>query len=273
MNRNVRKRSNTLVLQMLSFLLIICCTGAYARAAKPAEEQWDLSAGMDYLSRYFRYGVDLGADQPALDWHADLSHKKGWLLGGDFVNVMDGSGFQDGSLYGGYQYDFSENFFLRGEFTHYFYSDDSANILSTLLNEISLEAGLTVDSVEITFSYERFIDGTSANYYGATVLRTFTWGDLDFTPSFNASFISQTVSNTVLTKYKQKGKKNLTLSGTSQNLSGFDGLEISVEAGYDLGAGFRAVVTPAFVYSPQDVLAFRTSQFIWTVGVAYSQSF
>src|SRR5689334_21472210 len=103
MIRNVRKRSNALLLQVLAFLLIICCAAAHASTTKPTEEegQWDLSAGMDYRSRYFRYGVDLGADQPALDWHIDMAHQNGWLLGGDFVNVMDGNGFQDGSLSGG----------------------------------------------------------------------------------------------------------------------------------------------------------------------------
>ncbi|HET7153086.1 MAG TPA: TorF family putative porin, partial [Candidatus Kapabacteria bacterium] len=109
---------------LISLLFLFCCTGSYSHTAKKeeAEEPWDISAGMDYLSRYFKYGVDLGADQPALDWHVDLSHEKGWLLGGDFVNVMDGSGFQEGFLYGGYEYDFSDAFFLRGELAHYFYS-------------------------------------------------------------------------------------------------------------------------------------------------------
>jgi hypothetical protein len=268
----VNKKSGLSVLSVAVLLILFSCTPGYGRSKKQADSPWDLSAGVDYLSRYFKYGIDLGADQPALDWHIDVTHKQGWVFGGDLATVMDGSSFEEGLLYGGYEYSFSDNFFLRGEFSHSFYSDDSANVIASLSNEVSLEAGLEFDPLAITFSYEHFFDDVGANYYGVNVLSAFETGKFVITPTLDISFISQTVPNAVLIKYKQKGKKSIALNGTSQAVSGLDGFQISVEGMYELGSGFSAVFTPSFVYSPQSDLAFRTTQFIWTVGIAYSGS-
>ena len=90
-----------------------------------------LSFAAKYLSRFTTYGIDLANESAALGLSSSLSHSSGFYGDAYFTNPTDSDvDAQQISLDIGYEKEFSEVFTLSGEFSQYFFSSDTANILS-----------------------------------------------------------------------------------------------------------------------------------------------
>ena len=260
---------------IVRFLLICLLFPVLVDPAFSQEEDeggiWSVTTGVKYLSKFTSNGVDLSQDQPALSLKAGIAHVSGLSLEVNPVIVLGSNGgYQQSSFALAYEKSLTTIVALGFEFAHYSFKSDTANALAGLANSFSANFDFDLDPISISLSYSRYLGGGGANYFSAGISTFQTFGDLVVIPLAQATFVSQSVSALFLKSNKGKSKAQLGTADVS--VSGLSSLSLLVVFSYPVLEGLSASFTPAFSYTPTE-LAARSSQLVWSAGLAYSLEF
>ena len=253
-----------------------------------AEQPWNLSLGVSYLSRYTSFGTDLSEDEPALQFESTLSHSSGFSGGINILGRTGGNaGYQQADLHVGYERPIAKVLKVSGVYTYYSYASDTISVLAGISNSIAIGAALDLAPVTVSIGYILFFgsSSTNANYFSAGISGSWEVGTLTMTPAVQIAIASTTVESALLPKNRGQakgkgqgqghGQGNGGATGSSiltEKITGLSSLNIALGLGYPLGKGFSVSLTPAYEHSPSDLSA-RTSQFIITAGLVYSVDF
>ena len=261
---------------LLGGILLLCLHTvpivAQEEAAEEDTTRWSLTLGTKYLSQYTSYGVDLSDDQSALQHSLGITHRSGWSLGIDGIQVLgSNSRFQQWSMKIGYEYECTDWLTAGAGFSHTEYRSDTVSILAPLANSLALalDADFSVASVGIT--YDKYFGSNSAGYLGVNISRSLEWGKLIIMPMVQASWMSQEVLTALLKQNSGKGlSKNPKFASTTTSVTGLSSLSIHLVAVYPVGHGLTLAVHPYFLHSPKSEVSSKTSQLLFIAGVSYS---
>ncbi len=278
------------------FIPVLCGTLALAPSLVHAQDEeeeeteqpWNLSLGLNYLSRYTSFGTDLSEDEPALQFESTLSHSSGFSGGISVLGRTGGNaGYQQADLHVGYERPIAKFLKVSGVYTYYSYASDTISVLAGISNSIAIGAALELMPVTVSIGYCLFFgsSSTNANYFSAGVAGSWEIGSLTITPALQIAIASSTVESALLPKNRGQakgkgqgqghgqGNGGATSSSTlTERITGLSSVNIAVGLAYPLGRGFSISLTPAYEHSPSDLSA-RTSQFIITAGLVYSVDF
>ena len=232
-----------------------------------------LSLGGKYLSRFTTYGIDLAQESAAYGLSASLRHVSGLYTDAYFSTPTNSDiDAQQTAVDIGYEYEFTDKFSVSAEFSQYFYSSDSANIFSQFDNSLSINAALELEVFDLGFSYDTFLGGDGASYFGIDISSFYEVGHLYILPMYQMVFMSQTVDQNILLKGKSKKKINQTTSTTTE-ISGLANSIITVAAIYPLLDNLSLSFTPTLIISHNDELSSESSLFVWNAGLRYRLKF
>ncbi|MCK5033181.1 MAG: hypothetical protein KAS18_06085 [Calditrichia bacterium] len=250
-------------------LLLVITTWNTLNAQDNRNTNFRLSFGANYLSRFTAYGIDLAEESAAYGLSTSLLHTSGLYADAYFTNPTSTTvDAQQISFDIGYEKEFSSIFSLSAEFSQYFFSSDTANILSQFSNAFSINADLSLDLFDIGLSYDRFLGESGASYFSIDISTFHEVGPLYILPMYQAVFTSQTVDESILLKTKGK-KKDSQSTATSTELSGLANSIITVVAIYPVFKNLSVSFTPSLILSHNDELSSEASQFVWNVGLRY----
>ncbi len=282
MKKNPTERSSMLVkmksakdetVPMLhpSAILCVLCVSAMIFFLAPAangqdEPPWTASFGTDYISRHVAYGVDL-SESPAIGFSAGLGHASGFTLDAGALRTLGSGGeLQNWSAGLGYELSLAEILSLEAGFTHYEYSNDSANALASLSNSLSFGLGADFGAVSVGLSYDTFLGGAGASFISADVSSFHDFGSFYLVPLAQLTFVSQKVESLFL----KSGKKGMgTSTSTITTVTGLSSFSLHAVIFAPIAEGLSFTVHPYYLYSPSE-LSSSSSRFIWSAGLRYS---
>jgi hypothetical protein len=262
---------NNSVLNISIIILLSISANNIVNAQDNRNTNFRLSFAAKYLNRFTAYGIDLAEESAAYGLSSSLSHTSG--LYGDvyFTNPTNTDiDAQQTSFDVGYEKEFSEIFSLSAEFSQYFFSSDTANILSQFSNAISVGAELSLDLFDFGISYDRFLGESGASYFSLDISTFYEIGPLYILPFYQVVFMSQTVETGLLKK--GKGKK-IDSQTTSTTTSGLANSIITAVVIYPIIKNLSLSFSPSLILSHNDDLSSESSLFIWNVGIRYRFSF
>ncbi len=266
---------------------MLCVAGVtyapgFAQGDEDEEEQpWNVSIATRYLSKYSQLGVDLSQDMPALTVEGGITHASGFTFGAaSFYVTGSNGGYEQSSFHVGYERAITKFVSFAGTYTYHAYTSDTLNTLAGLKSTVTLGASFHMAPFVVSITYNSFLGDGAANFIGVGASASLSLGSLTLDPELHVSFVSQTLSETLLPKNRGNAKgvgKGLAKqqgasTTTSTTIAGLSDLTIQLSAAYSLGKGFAISLTPAYVYAPTD-LAARTSQFLWAAAITYSMDF
>jgi hypothetical protein len=254
-------------------LLLSISTSNVLNAQDNRNKDFRLSFGAKYLSRFTTYGIDLAQESAAYGLSGSLSHTSGLYTDIYFTNPTNSDiDAQQTSFDIGYEKEFSEVFTLSAEFSQYFFSSDTANILSEFSNSISVNAEMSFDFFDLGLSYDQFLGESGASYFSLDISSFHEIGPLYILPLYQAVFISQTVDESILLKTKGKKKDNQTTSATTE-VSGLANSIITVATIYPVSNNLSVSFTPTLIIGHNEDLSSESSQFVWNAGIRYRFEF
>lgn len=269
--KNSIMKMNNQTITLLRPSAILCVSAIFFFFAVPAangqdDPPWSASFGTQYISRHIAYGVDL-SESAAAGFSAGLEHSSGLSAGAALLHTIGSGGeLQNWSLGIGYEATMAEVVTLGVEFTHYQYSNDSANALASLSNSLSLGIGAEFEPVSVGLSYDMFLGGGGANFISADVSAFYDLGSVYLVPLVQLTFVSQEVESLFL-KSGKKGGATSTSSVTT--VTGLSSLSLHAILVAPITPGLNFTFHPYYLYSPSD-LSSSTSRFVWTAGIRYS---
>lgn len=227
------------------------------------------------MNRYTNYGLDLSQDRSALSYDLAIAHESGFSLSTGAVQTLGaGSALQQWSAGLGYEWRLSESFLLSGEYTHYVYADDSVNVLAVLTNGVSFSAELSLEVVDVGFSYDTFLGTNSASYVSLDLSSFHQLGDMSIVPLAQVTFMSQRVESRLLKSNKGgMGKGGPASTSAVTTVTGLSNFSVHLVLIYPIVEHVSLSFHPSYQYSPKTEVTARTSQFIWSAGLRYSFDF
>lgn len=237
-------------------------------------ENFRLSLGAKYLSRFTAYGIDLAEDKTAVSFSSTVSHKSGISLNGYMTHPSDNSQNLRQWTFGlGYETELIPNFMLSAEYNHYFYNSDTVNILSPFSNAVSVGADIDLDFFDIGFSYDQFLGSSGATYFGFDISTFMEAGPLFILPIAQISFISQTIEDKFITKLKGRKRDSEPTQTNETSISGLASTIVTLVIIYPFSDNIYASFTPSAILSHQQDLAADSFRFVWSAGIRYRLSF
>ena len=250
-------------------ILIIFSSSNTVFAQDNRNKDFRLSFAAKYLSRFTAYGIDLAEESAAYGFSGSLSHSSGFYTDAFFTNPTNSDiDAQQTSIDIGYEKEFSEVLALSAEFSQYFFSTDTANILSQFSNAISVNAEFDLEIIDLGLSYDQFLGESGASYFSLDISTFQEIGPLYILPLYQAVFMSQTVDENILMKSKGKPKKNQTNS-TSTEVSGLANSIITIAAIYPVMDNLSVSFTPTLIIGHNDDLSSESPNFVWNAGIRY----
>jgi len=229
-----------------------------------------LTLGAKYLSQFTAYGIDLAENKSALALNSSLSHKSGISLSTQ-PNV-NGDNLRQYSFGLNFDKEISPRLTLSAEFDHYLYNDANINILSSFSNSISVGADIDLDFIDIGISFDQFLGGSGATYFGFDISTFIDAGSIYVLPIVYVSFISQTIETEILTKLKGKNKRDLS-QATETDFSGVASTMMSVVFIYPFAENIYISFVPTGIWSHRDDLSAEIFRFVWNAGLRYRITF
>lgn len=258
-------------------LALLAATGISFAQDEELATPWNISVGSRYMNRYTNYGLDLSNDRSAVGYDLALGHEKGFSVSSGAVQTLGAGGaFQQWHVGLGYEWQVSESFMISGEYTHYAYSDDSVNVLASLSNEVSFSAELSLDVVDVGFSYDTFLGSNSASYFSLDLSSFHQLGGISIVPLAQMTVMSQSVADRFLKGNKTgMGKGGPSSSSTTSvtTVAGLSNFSLHLILIYPIIEHLSISFHPSYQYSPKVEVAARTSQFVWSAGLRYSFDF
>lgn len=259
------------------FGIAICLCAVYASAQPdivPDEESdspWTLSLSERFLSRDYKYGVDMSDNVPTLGTTARVEHDIGLEGSAGFSHLLGGvGGLQRWFVAGAYTQEFSDHFSADAELTHYGYSNDSLNILAGLDNQFAVSLNGTFSPVSLSLTYDHYFGATPADFLGADIFGIIHDKPWTYIIGANATYMSEQVPvNLLKTK---KDKKGVVGAIATQVVSGFSNASVTFIAVRKFGGGFSGSISPTVIYSPQSDVITQSLNVTLAVGLTYSIS-
>jgi len=250
-------------------ILIIFSSSNTVSAQDNRNRDFRLSFAAKYLSRFTAYGVDLAEESAAYGFSGSLSHSSGFYTDVFFTDPTNTDiDAQQTSIDIGYEKEFSKVFTLSAEFNQYFFSSDTANILSQFSNAISVAAEFDLEIIDLGLSYDQFLGESGASYFSLDISTFQDIGPFYILPLYQAVFMSQTVDENILLKTKGKKKDSLPASATT-DISGLANSIITIAAIYPVLDNLSVSFTPSLIIGHNDDLSSESSRFVWNVGIRY----
>lgn len=259
------------MLRPSAILCVLCVSAIFSFFAVPTangqdDPIWSASFGTNYISRHVAYGLDL-SESPAIGFSADLGHSSGFTLDAGALRTLGSGGeLQNWSVGIAYELTLAETVTLSAGFTHHDYSSDSANALASLSNSVSFGVGADFGTVSVGLSYDRYLGGEGASFYGADFSSFLELGPFAIVPLAQMTFVSQEVEGLFLKGNKKGGGISTSTTSTVTGLSSFSLHAVIVLPVLD---GLSATFHPYYLYSPSD-LSSASSRFVWSLGARYS---
>lgn len=264
------------------WLALSVCLATLVSAQDNEDPNWSASIGSKFLNRYTAYGIDLGNDRSAASYSVSLGHVSGFSVGIGAIQVLESPAeIQNWSMDVGYDWAATEWLSLSAGYSHYSYVNDSANVLSQLVNSISVGADVDLGAVSVGFSYDTYLGTNSASYISLDASSYIGVGRLAVVPLAQATIMSQTVESRLLKP--QKGSSSSGRGGSSGSqtatssdlttLTGLSGVSLHVVLIYRLLDGLNVSFHPYYLYSPKSELSTSDSDIVWSAGVRYSYDF
>jgi len=254
-------------------LLLVAATWNSLYAQDNRDTNFRLSFGAKYLSQFTAYGIDLAEESVAYGLSASLAHTSGFYTDAYFTNPTNSDiDAQQTSIDIGYEKEFSDVFTLSAEFSQYFFSSDTANILSQFSNAISVNAELNLEIIDLGLSYDQFLGESGASYFSLDISTFHEVGPFYILPLYQAVFMSQTVDESILLKTKGK-KKDSQTSSVATDVSGLANSIITLSTIYPVLDNLSVSFTPTLIIGHNDDLSSESSLFVWNAGIRYRFNF
>lgn len=262
---------------LLTTLISICalCLVQILAAQDSVTNDYHLSLGSKYLSRFTAYGIDLANENPAWGLNGSISHKSGFYSDAFFTSPLNTTyDAHQFTFDAGYEKEISSWMTLSAEFSQRFPGSDSLNILSEFSNSISLSVDLSFKLFDVGFSFDQFLGNSGASYFSFDISRFQEIGPLYVLPMVQMVFLSHEIENTKLLKIKKKKNPNQSslLSGSS-TLTGLANTIITVVTILPVHEQISISFIPSLIFTHQNELSDESSQFIWNIGVRYRLDF
>jgi hypothetical protein len=256
-------------------ILFILFSGNKDLFAQGADaKNFKLSLRAKYMSRFTAYGIDLAEDQPAFALASSLSHESGISLGIHLTQPNDnGDNLRQWSFGLGFDKEILSGLTLTAEFGHYLYNSASINVLSSFSNSISAGADVDMDFVDIGISFDQFLGGSGATYFGFDISTFIDAGSIYVLPIVYVSFISQTIEGEILTKLKGKNKRDASGQATETDFSGLASTMTTIVFIYPLAENIYISFVPTGIWSHRDDLSSESFRFVWNAGLRYRITF
>ena len=256
------------------FLILIVTLLGRVEAQSSDENDFSLSIGTKYMSRFVAYGIDLADESPAWGFNMSLAHTSGFYLDGYYTDPTSASlDARQITFDLGYEHEFSDIFSIYAEFSRYFYSSDTVNVFAQFSNSISLNANVDLSVVDIGLSYDRFLSSEGASYFSFDISSFQEAGPLYLLPLIQVVFMSHTVDERYLNKGKPKKKPNGGSTVVTTTVTGLANTTLSLVAIYPVINHLYLTIVPSFIFYHQDALSIESTRFIWNAGLRYSIHF
>jgi hypothetical protein len=237
------------------------------------ENDFSLSIGTKYMSRFVAYGIDLADESPAWGLNMSLAHTSGFYIDGYYTNPTNTSlDARQMTLDLGYEYEFSDVFTFYAEYSRYFYSSDTVNVFAQFSNSISFNADFDLSVVDIGLSYDRFLSSEGASYFSFDISSFQEAGPLYLLPMIQIVFMSHTVDERYLDKGKSK-KPNGGGAVITTTVTGLANTTLSLVAVYPVINHLYLTIVPSFIFYHQDDISIESTRFIWNAGLRYTIHF
>ena len=257
-----------------TFLLLIIALLGRVDAQSSDENDFTLSIGTKYMSRFVAYGIDLADESPAWGLNMSLAHSSGFYLDGYYTNPTRASlDARQITFDLGYDHEFSDVFSFYAEFSRYFYSSDTVNVFAQFSNSISLNANVDLSVIDIGFSYDRFLSSEGASYFTFDISSFQEAGPLYLLPLIQIVFMSHTVDDRFLDKGKSKKPNGDGSVVTTTTVTGLANTTLSLVAIYPIINHLYLSIIPSFIFYYQDDVFIESTRFIWNAGLRYSFHF
>jgi hypothetical protein len=228
------------------------------------------SVGLNYLSRFVDYGIDLSDESPAWSATTSLSHNSGLYIDGRFAKPTESvEDAKQLALDLGYEHEFSNRFSMYAEYNYYMYSSDTLHLFSEYSNSLSLNADIDLMMFDLGLSYDRFLGGSGASYFSIDISRFIEFGSVYLLPMLQTVFMSQEVEMRYLKNGKGK-KANGTTEVTSTTVTGLSNTMLTIVTIYPLVKNVNLSFMPALIFYHNSDISADSMRFIWNIGVRYN---
>ena len=185
---------------LVNSLISICiiCIAQLLHAQDTVANDFNLSLGTKYLSRFTAYGIDLANENPAWGLNGSISHKSGFYSDASFTSPLNTTYDAHQLTFDvGYEGGISSWISLSAEYSQHFSASDTLNLLSEFSSSFSLNADLSFSLFDVSVSFDQFLGNSGASYFSFDVSRFQEVGPLYVLPMLQIVFISQEVENTL----------------------------------------------------------------------------
>jgi hypothetical protein len=226
-----------------------------------------LSSQLVYQNKQLKSGADLSNGKPIMDFSVGIMHDIGLSLDFDATQRLGKNGsFQDWSLGAEYALSLVDWMDFNIGLSHYFYNNDTINILSASKNSLNLSADFMFNKLIFDISYEHYFGTDKINNLSLTCLYIYKVGNFKFVPLGGLTYSSYTVDK------KRTNQKNITKNKTvTQN--GISSIFISIPIYYYVLGGFSIYASPSYNLTPLGTISLNKNQFLFKIGLDYSLDF
>ena len=236
------------------------------------ESAFRLSFGAKYLSRFTAYGIDLAGENPAWGLNSSLSHKSGFYSDVYFTRpAKTPYESQQFTFDIGYEKEVSSLITMFVEFSQFFTSSDTVNLLSQFSNMISVNAEFDLTIFDFGLSYDRFLGSTGASYLSVDISTFHDLKHVYILPILQVVFMSQSVDESFIVK--GKGKHNINNTASTTDLTGIANTMLTVVTIFPVLKNVSISFVPSLILNHRDELSAESSQFVWNAGISYSFNF
>jgi len=265
----MRKKS---VLAIIVILIFTVSAFKIVQAQGNEEPALCLSFGAKYLSRYTAYGIDLAGENPAWGLSSSLSHESGFYSDAYFNRpVKTPYESQQVTFDIGYEKEVSTRFTMSAEFSQFFVSSDTVNLLSQFSNMISVNTEFDLIICDIGLSYDRFLGSAGANYFSLDISTFHDLKHVYILPILQAVFMSQSVDESFTVK--GKGRHNIDQVAETTDLTGLANTMLSVVSIFPVFKNVSVTFVPTLILNHRDELSAESSQLVWNAGISYNFNF
>lgn len=259
----------------IQYLISLCLLGSLTLLAQDEETttRWEVTSGIKYLNKYTNYGLNLSDDLPALSYAAGIAHESG-LSSELTILQYQHMGIQQLSVGVEYELPLNDWFSLSAGYTYNHHANDSLNILSGLVHELSLSAGISLSTYNLGISYTTFLGNNSGTYFTFDISGYHSWNRLIIVPLIQTTIISQQIENTFIQEgKKKKGMSSSTTITSTTTVTGINSASIHLVLTYPLLSHLDILAHPFLLYTPNSDISTKQYQFLWSFGVRYSTQF
>lgn len=232
------------------------------------DKAWTVYSQLIYQNKQIKNGADLSNGKPIMDFSAGIMHDNGLSLDFDAIQRLGKSStFQNWSLEAEYSLTLSDWMDFNFGLCHYYYLNDTINVLSGSNNSMILSSDFMFRKLIFDVSFEHYFGTDKINNLSITSLYSFKTGNFKFIPLAGLTYSSYTIE-----KKRINIKKDIIKTKTVTQ-KGLSSILIGIPVYYYISYGFSLYFSPSYNYTPLGTIALNKNQFLIKIGIDYSMDF